>query len=247
MERSYQQGAVQSGARAQEIVGPFMRRVYNWMAGGLGLSAALSWVMVNSPAVLGLFFQVQPTPAGLQVGAPKLAYWGVLIAVFGLVIGLSAGIQKIKVGTAATLFILYAALNGVFIAPLLLIYTSASVFKAFLITAGTFGVTSLWASTTKKDLSGMGSFLFMGLIGLVIAMVVNMFFGSPMIDWIISVVGVGLFVGLTAYDTQQLRAMVLQAANQTTVSKMAIFGALKLYLDFLNLFIMLLRLFGERR
>jgi hypothetical protein len=151
------------------------------------------------------------------------------------------------VGTAATLFIAYSALNGITIGLVLLAYTGASVVKTFLITAGTFGVVSIWASTTKKDLSGWGSFLFMGLIGIIIASVVNMFFGSPMIEWIVSIVGIAIFVGLTAYDTQALRGMVLEAANEVTVSKMAIFGALKLYLDFINLFLLLLRFFGDRR
>ncbi len=231
------------GTLAQQevaLVNAFMRRVYNWMAGGLALSALASWLVVSSPAVFGIFFD-------LQTGAPTMAYWVVLIGVFGMVIGLSAGIQRIKVGTAAGLFVVYAALNGVFLAPILLMYTSASVFKTFLVTAGTFGVTSIWATTTKRDLSGWGSFLFMGLIGIIIASVVNIFLGSAMIDWIVSLVGVGLFIGLTAYDTQLLRGMVLQAANEVTVSKMAIFGALKLYLDFLNLFLFLLRFLGDRR
>ena len=231
------------GTLAQQevaLVNAFMRRVYNWMAGGLALSALASWLVVSSPAVFGIFFN-------LQTGAPTMAYWVVLIGVFGMVIGLSAGIQRIKVGTAAGLFVVYAALNGVFLAPILLMYTSASVFKTFLVTAGTFGVTSIWATTTKRDLSGWGSFLFMGLIGIVIASVVNIFLGSAMIDWIVSLIGVGLFIGLTAYDTQLLRGMVLQAANEVTVSKMAIFGALKLYLDFLNLFLFLLRFLGDRR
>ncbi len=231
------------GTLAQQevaLVNAFMRRVYNWMAGGLALSALSSWLVVSSPAVFGVFFN-------LQTGAPTMAYWVVLIGVFGMVIGLSAGIQRIKVSTAAGLFVIYAAFNGIFLAPILLMYTSASVFKTFLVTAGTFGVTSIWATTTKRDLSGWGSFLFMGLIGIVIASVVNIFLGSAMIDWIVSLIGVGLFIGLTAYDTQLLRGMVLQAANEVTVSKMAIFGALKLYLDFLNLFLFLLRFLGDRR
>jgi hypothetical protein len=242
MEQSYRQqgAAVQSGARAQEIVGPFMRRVYNWMAGGLALSAVVAWLVMSSPAALGIFIN-------LETGQPTLWFWAAIIGELGMVLALSAGIQRFSVGTAAALFWLYAGLNGVTLSLVLLAFTQASVFKALIITAGTFGATSLWATFTKKDLSGMGSFLFMGLIGLIIAMVVNMFLGSSMMEWIISVVGVGLFVGLTAYDTQQLRAMVLEAANEVTVSKMAIFGALKLYLDFINLFLMLLRLFGERR
>jgi FtsH-binding integral membrane protein len=173
--------------------------------------------------------------------------WVASVGECGLVLAISAGIRRFQVGTAAALFVAYAALNGVTLSMVLLAYTGASVMKAFLVTAGTFAVTSVWATTTKKDLSGMGSFLMMGLIGLIIASLVNIFLASSMLDWVVSVVGVGLFIGLTAYDTQQLRAMVLEAANEVTVSKMAIFGALKLYLDFINLFLMLLRLLGDRR
>lgn len=240
MDHAQQQTRPMAQDRAQALVSAFMRRVYNWMAGGLALSALVAWMVISSESTLRLFID-------FRTGAPTMLFWVAIIAEFGLVIALSAGITRFKVGTAATLFVLYAALNGVTISLLLLAYTTSSVFKAFLITAGTFAATSIWATTTKKDLSAWGSFLFMGLIGIIIASVVNMFLGSPMIDWIVSIVGVGVFVGLTAYDTQALRAMVLQAANEVTVSKMAIFGALKLYLDFINLFIMLLRLFGDRR
>jgi FtsH-binding integral membrane protein len=121
------------------------------------------------------------------------------------------------------------------------------VFKTFLVTAGTFGITSIWASTTKKDLSSWGSFLIMGLIGIILASIVNAFMGNVMVDWVISVIGVGVFIGLTAYNTQMLRAMVLDAANEVTVSKMAILGALTLYIYFINLFLFLLRFLGERR
>jgi len=242
MDQAYRQPQYGAYSADQTLaqINAFMRRVYNWMAVGLGLSALAAWLVTSSEAILFTF--INP-----QTGAPTMAYWVVLIGQFGLVIALSAGIRRFQVGTASALFVLYASLNGVFLAPVLLMYTQASVFKAFLITAGTFGVTSVWASTTKKDLSSMGSFLFMGLIGIILASVVNIFLQSPMMDWIISIVGVGLFIGLTAYDTQKLRAMVLEAANEMTVSKMAIFGALQLYLDFLNLFLFLLRLFGDRR
>lgn len=226
--------------RERALVGSFMRRVYNWMAAGLALSAVTAWFVASSAAVLGLFFN-------LQTGAPTMLFWVAIVGEFGLVIAISAGIRRFQAGTAAALFVAYAALNGVTLSMILLAYTGASVMKAFLVTAGTFAVTSVWATTTKKDLSGMGSFLMMGLIGLIIASLVNIFLGSSMLDWVVSVVGVGLFVGLTAYDTQQLRAMVLEAANEVTVAKMAIFGALKLYLDFINLFLMLLRLMGDRR
>jgi FtsH-binding integral membrane protein len=241
MNQAYQQPqtGTYSADQTLALVNAFMRRVYNWMALGLGLSAVSAYVVSNTSAI---FYFINA-----QTGAPTMAYWVVLIATFGLAIGMSAGIRRIQVGTAATLFIIYGALMGIFLAPVLLLYTQASVFKTFLVTAGTFGITSIWATTTKKDLSGWGSFLFMGLIGIILASVVNIFLGSQMMDWVISIIGVGLFIGLTAYDTQQLRAMVLEAANETTVSKMAIFGALKLYLDFINLFLFLLRFLGERR
>ncbi len=241
MDQAYKQPQTGSYSADQTLalVNSFMRKVYNWMALGLGLSALTAYVVGNTSA---LYYFINP-----QTGSPTMAYWVVLIATFGLVMGISFGIKRIQVGTAAALFILYGALMGVFLAPVLMLYTSASVFKTFLVTAGTFGITSIWASTTKKDLSAWGSFLFMGLIGIILASVVNIFLDWKMMDWIISIIGVGLFIGLTAYDTQKLRAMVLEAANETTVSKMAIFGALKLYLDFINLFLFLLRFLGERR
>lgn len=246
MNQAYQQP--QTGAysadRTLALVNAFMRRVYNWMALGLGLSALASWVVLEVPAIKEIFIF---TDTAKDIQTPTIAWWVVLFATFGLALGMSAGIKRLQVNTAATLFIVYGALMGVFLAPVLNIYTKASVFQTFLVTAGTFGITSIWASTTKKDLSGWGSFLFMGLIGIILASVVNMFLANVMMDWIISIIGVGLFIGLTAYDTQQLRAMVLEAANETTVSKMAIFGALKLYLDFINLFLFLLRFLGERR
>lgn len=220
------------------IVSAFMRRVYNWMTMGLALSGLIAWYLVNTPAAMELFFNYQT--------GPTWVFYGAIFAELGLVIAISAGIRRFSASTAAMMFIIYSALNGATIGPIISLYTGASVVKAFLITAGMFAITSVWASTTKKDLSGMGSFLFMGLIGLILASVVNWFFRSPMVEWIISVIGVGLFVGLTAFDTQKLRAMVLEAANETTVSKMAIFGALSLYLDFINMFLFLLRLFGSR-
>jgi FtsH-binding integral membrane protein len=243
MDRVYSQGPYPgtiTADRALALVNAFMRRVYNWMAGGLALSAGVAFWVMSSPAVLQMFIN-------FKTGSPTMLFWVVVIGELGLVFGLSAGITRVRVGTAAALFILYSSLNGVTIGLVLLAYTGASVFKTFLITAGTFGITSIWASTTKKDLSGWGSFLFMGLIGIIIASLVNMFLGSAAIDWIVSILGVGIFVGLTAYDTQQLRAMVLQAANEITISKMAIIGALKLYLDFINLFLLLLRFLGDRR
>ncbi|MCB2187600.1 MAG: Bax inhibitor-1/YccA family protein [Deltaproteobacteria bacterium] len=239
MARSFEQystGAVLG--RDAAVVSAFMRRVYNWMAAGLALSGLLAWFTMNSPALLGQFI----TPEG-----PTMLFWIAIIGELGLVLGVSAGIRRLSVGTAIALFLAYSALNGLTLGIVLLAYTGASVAKTFLITAGTFAAVSLWATTTKRDLSGAGSFLMMGLIGIIIASVVNLFLRSPMMDWIVSLIGVGLFVGLTAYDTQRLRAMVLEAANEVTVSKMAVLGALTLYLDFINLFLFLLRFLGDRR
>ena len=227
-------------AASQEtvLVNAFMRRVYNWMAGGLALSAVLAWMVMSMPAVRGLFI----TETG-----PTILFWGALIGELVAVFAFRALLKKVSVGAAAAMFIVYAALTGLTLGVVLLVYTGAAIANAFLTTAGTFVVTSIWASTTKKDLSAWGSFLMMGLIGIIIAMVVNFFLASAMMDWIISIIGVIVFTGLTAYDTQKLRGMVLEAANETTVSKMAIYGALKLYLDFINLFLLMLRFMGGSR
>lgn len=221
------------------IVNAFMRQVYQWMAGGLALSGAIAYFTLYTPEFSRLFFD--------PLSGVTPLFWVVLIGELALVFAFSALITKVRYTTAALMFIAYAALNGVTLALVLALYTQASVVKTFLITAGTFGLVSLWASFTKKDLSAWGSFLFMGLIGVIIASVVNIFFRSPMVEWVVSIIGVIVFVGLTAYDTQKLRAMVLQASNQVTVSKMAVFGALQLYLDFVNLFLFLLRFFGASR
>lgn len=227
-----------AAGREVTIVNAFMRQVYQWMAAGLALSGGIAYMVLTSESFMRMFFDPQT--------GPTMLFWAALIGELVLVFAFIGLIKRVSVGVAMAMFIAYAALNGVTIGVVLWFYTGASVVKTFLITAGTFGVVSIWASTTKKDLSGMGSFLTMGLIGLVIAMVVNMFFRSPMMEWIVSILGVIIFTGLTAYDTQKLRAMVLEAANETTISKMAVYGALQLYLDFINLFLFLLRLMGSR-
>ena len=170
-----------------------------------------------------------------------------LIAPLGLVLFLSFRIQHMSVGAAQATFWGYAALMGIAITPVLLVYTGASVARVFFITAATFGAMSLWGYTTKRDLTGMGSFLFMGLIGIIIAMVVNMFMQSSMMMFVISVAGVLIFTGLTAYDTQKIKESYSVNADGTAAGRMAIMGALRLYLDFVNLFLMLLQLFGNRR
>lgn len=231
-----------SGAASAEraLVNGYMMKVYNWMAAGLAISALCAWLSISSMDIFSLFID-------LQAGGPTMLWWGCVIAELALVFIISSRIQKLQVSTAAIMFIVYAALNGFTLSPLLIMYTSASVTKAFALACATFISASAYGHITKRDLTSFGSFLFMGLIGIIIAMIVNIFLGSTMVDFVISCLGVLIFTGLAAYDTQKLRAMLGQAANEVTVSKMAIFGALTLYLDFINLFIMLLRLVGDRR
>jgi FtsH-binding integral membrane protein len=219
-----------------------MLRVYNYMTIGLVLTGAVAWAVANT-SLGGLFIQ---QVNGVYAGLTGLG-WVAFIAPIGLVFWMSFGIQRMSVGTAQAVFWLYAALMGISLSPILLIYTGASVAKVFFISAAAFGGLSLWGYTTTRDLTGWGSFLFMGLIGIIIAMVVNIFLGSPAIDFAISVIGVLVFAGLTAYDTQKIKEMYYAGDDGTVAGRKAIMGALSLYLDFINLFLMLLRLFGQGR
>src|SRR5215831_18458636 len=160
---------------------------------------------------------------------------------------LSFGINRLSAGTALTVFFIYAALLGLSLASIFLVYTHASITRVFFISAATFGATSLYGYTTQRDLTGLGSFMFMGLIGIIIASLVNIFLRSTGLDWAISVIGVLVFVGLTAYDTQSIKEMYDVNDDGSVAGKKAVMGALRLYLDFINLFLMLLRLFGDRR
>jgi FtsH-binding integral membrane protein len=227
---------VDAGLRAH------MLRVYNYMTIGLVVTGAVAWAVVNT-SLINLFFSINQSGA---VGLSALG-WIALFAPLGLVFLLSAGIGRMSVGTAQAVFWLYAALMGVSLAPILLVYTGASVAKVFFITAASFGGLSLWGYTTRRDLSPVGSFLFMGLIGVVIASLVNIFLASSAISFAISVVGVLVFAGLTAYDTQKIKEMYAVNDDGTVAGRKAIMGALSLYLDFVNLFLMLLRLFGNTR
>ncbi len=220
-----------------EVMNAFMRGVYQWMTLGLALTAAVAFFTASSPVVLQTIF-------GNQILA-----WIVILAPLGLVIALSAGINKMSAGTATGLFIAYSVLMGLSLSTVLIVYTGNSVFLAFATSAGMFAAMSVYGMTTKKDLTGMGSFLFMGLIGIVIASLVNMFIGSSQLDWVLSVLGVIIFTGLTAYDTQKLRYMgeIAPQGDATALRRGVILGALTLYLDFINLFLMLLRLFGSSR
>jgi FtsH-binding integral membrane protein len=211
----------------------YMLHVYNYMAGGLALTGIVAYIAASS----GLYQAIAGTPL----------YWIVLLAPLGLVMFLSFRIEKMSLGTAQLSFWAYAGLVGLSLAGIFLVYTGASIARVFFITAGTFGSMSLYGYTTKKDLTRFGSFLFMGLIGIVIAGLVNMFIGSTALQLTISAIGVIVFVGLTAWDTQRIKAMYVQADGAIVAGKKAIMGALALYLDFLNLFLMLMQLLGGRR
>jgi uncharacterized protein len=222
---------------AQVRVNEFIRSVYNWMAIGLGLTGFVALYVSNSETLMKLIFGNQFTFFGLIIGE--------LILVFSI----SARVHKMRATTATYLFLLYAALNGATLSAIFLIYTSSSITSTFFICAATFVASSIYGMATKRNLTSMGQFMFMGLIGIVIASVVNLFVRSSGMSLIISYIGVIVFVGLTAYDTQKLRAMALsqpEGLDGGTIRKGAILGALALYLDFINLFLMLLRILGNR-
>ncbi len=220
--------AVDAGLRA------YMLRVYNYMCVALALTGAVAFFVSTSPTLLQAIY-----------GTPLM--WVVFLAPLGMVFFLSARIHKMSAGTAQTMFWIFAALVGLSLASIFIVYTGASVARVFFITAGAFAGLSLVGYTTKRDLSGMRTFLFMGVIGLVIAMVVNMFLGSSGLQLLISVAGVLIFAGLTAYDTQQIKLMYYEADSGEVATKKSIMGALRLYLDFLNMFIFLMHILGVSR
>ncbi len=218
----------------QEASTVFLAKVFNWMAIGLGLTGVVAWFTASS----GLAIQLQSY------------FMYIMLAELGMVFYLSARISKIQASTATGLFIAYALLNGLTLSMIFLIYTQSSIAATFFITAGMFGSMAVYGLVTKRDLSGMGSFMFMGLIGILIASVVNIFLKSSSLYWAISLIGVFVFVGLTAYDVQKIKTIGEQGIMEQggdAVKKGAIMGALTLYLDFINLFLMLLRFFGGSR
>ncbi len=220
-----------------------MLKVYNYMASGLTLTGIVAYAAGNSPAIMSLLYTAGP--AGQL--APTILAWIAMLAPIGMVFFLAARIHAMKAQTAQTMFWVYAALMGLSLANIFIVFTGASIARVFFITAATFAGMSLYGYTTKRDLSGFGSFLMMGLIGIIIAMVVNIFLASAALHFVVSVVGVLIFVGLTAYDTQEIKSIYLESDDTEVSGKKAILGALKLYLDFINIFVMLLQLFGERR
>ena len=226
-------GGAADQAQIDEGLRAYMLKVYNYMGSALLLSGIVAYAVAHTPALMQVIF-----------GTPLM--WVVMLAPLGMVFFLSARIEKMNFATAQTTFWIFAALMGASLASIFVIYTQTSIVRVFMITAVTFGAMSLWGYTTKRDLSGMGSFLMMGLIGIIVASLVNLFIQSSMMHWVISVIGVLVFTGLTAYDTQKIKEMYLVSDGQVVMGKKAIMGALKLYLDFINLFIMLLHLFGNR-
>jgi FtsH-binding integral membrane protein len=216
----------------------FLAKVFNWMAIGLGLTGLAAFLTVNSQTALQFIF------------GNKLVFYGLIFGELGMVFYLSARVEHISAQAATGLFVGYSILNGVTLSAILILYTMTSIAATFFITAGMFGAMAVYGFVTKKDLSSWGSFLFMGLIGIIIAVVVNLFLASPMLSWVISGIGVLIFTGLTAYDVQRITRMGEQGimnGGATAIRKGAIMGALALYLDFINLFLMLLRFMGDRR
>lgn len=230
-------GAVDEGLRS------FLIKVYNYMTGGLCVTALMAYLIANT-SLINLFFnfnQVNNTVSMSGIGWILLISPLIMVFVFNWVVmrGTAAQVQAVFWG--------FAALMGAAITPIMIAYTSASMVRVFLITAGTFGAMSLYGYTTKRDLTGMGSFLIMGLWGVIIASIVNIFMKSPGLYYALSYVSVAVFVGLTAYDTQMIRNMYMSSDNQDSLTRKAVAGALSLYMDFINLFLSLLRIMGDRR
>lgn len=222
-------------SQTQVLVNSFVRSVYNWMAVGLALTGVVAWFVAHNEPVLRFVYQ---------------ARWVFFIGELALVFILAGRVHKMQASTATGLFLFYAALNGATMAFIFIIYTMSSIASTFLICAGTFAACSIFGWATKKDLTGLGSFMFMGLIGIIIASVVNLFLKSPGMQMVISYIGVLVFTGLTAYDTQKLKAMAMSqpaGLDAAVIRKGSIIGALTLYLDFILMFQYLLMIFGGRR
>ena len=224
---------VSEGAAAERVTA-FLRVVYGWMFAGLAVTAAVAWIVAGSPTLIG------------AIATNRALFWGIAIAQLGVVFFLSARVSRLSPNTAAMLFLGYSALTGVTMAFVLLLYTGASVALTFVVCATMFGSVALYGTVTKRSLAGVGQFMFMGLIGLVIASIVGIFWQSDGLQFVISFIGVIVFTGLAAWDAQRLKAMALSLPDGQ-IGSYAIVGALSLYLDFVNLFISLLRFTGSRR
>ncbi len=235
--RNYVTGREQAGTVSSAAVGSILRNVYLWMTGGLALTAVVSLLVARSDTLLSALV------------SNRVLFILLFIAEIGLVIYLSARIRVMKPGAAVLGFITYAVLNGITLSLVLLAYTGVTIAAAFFVTAGTFAGMSIYGSLTKRDLSKIGSFLMMGLIGIIIASVVNLFLRSSALYYGVSYIGVFIFLGLTAWDTQVIKRWSSSASggiSEGDYVKLSILGALKLYLDFINLFLFFLRIFGRR-
>jgi len=233
------QVAIDAGLRA------YMIRVYNYMASGVALTGIVAW-LTFSAAVQDVGGTLKLTPFGQAIyGGPAALI--LLFGTLGLVLFLSFRISRLQPSTALTLFMVYAGLLGLMLSSIFLSYTGASITRTFFISAASFGALSLYGYSTERDLSPIGSFLIMGLFGIIIASLVNIFLASSALQFAISVIGVVVFAGLTAWDTQRIKEMYNSMDDDGTMGRKAIMGALSLYLDFINLFLMMLRLFGDRR
>ena len=222
--------------QAQVSESNFISKVFMWMSLGLIVSAGASLFMLSQPELLKIVF------------TNKMVFIGLIVVEIGLVIWLSAAAMRLSAATGLVMFLVYSFLNGVTLSSIFLIYTGGSIATTFVITAGTFFFFSMYGLTTKKDLTGVGGLAMMGLIGVIIASVVNIFLKSSGLMWVVTFVGIAVFLALIAYDTQKLKAMHAMAANdEETGKKLSVLGALALYLDFINLFLLLLRIFGRGR
>ncbi len=250
MEVNKQSSTIKSSASAAIIdqgLRSYMLKVYNYMASGVLLTGFVALALFKMSVVSG--------PSGEIIGLTSLGNaiynsglaWVIMLAPLGIVFYMSFGIAKMSASKAQTVFWIFAGLMGASLSSIFLAYTGTSITRVFFITAGTFGAMSIYGYTTKRDLTKLGSFLIMGLFGIIIASLVNIFLKSSMMYFVISIIGVLVFVGLTAYDTQKIKNMYLSSDSGEVIGKKAVMGALTLYLDFINLFIMLLRLFGQRR
>ena len=216
----------------QSLVARFMYATYLWMGIGLFVTGVVAMLVASSPRLLSLFY------------SNRMLLFAVMIGEFGLVFYLASHLMKMEYSKARNLFLLYAALNGVTMAGIFVVYTGSTIASAFFVTAGTFGTMCLYGYITKTDLSKFGNILFMGLIGIVIATIVNMFMASSGLSKAISYIGVLLFCALTAYDTQYLKRIALSTQDESSLLKLSLYGALKLYLDFINMFLFILRIMG---
>ena len=239
------QFGAQSQAAAYDMgLRAYMLKIYNYMASALALTGIIAMFAGSSETFINAIYHVQN---GNVVGMSGFG-WIVALAPLGLVMWLGMGINRMSASTAQAIFWAYASLVGLSLSSIFIVYTGESIARTFFVTAGTFGAMSIYGYTTKRDLSGMGSFLMMGLIGLILASIVNMFMQSSALSFATSVIGVLIFVGLTAYDTQKLKAIYYQVSGSSeAMAKASIMGALSLYMDFLNIFMYLLRFMGDRK